>query len=856
MCEPFLDVNVRYHRPIVSLINCEKPKTSISRRKVWLYEQGDYIKYRSKLESINWDSIIDTSQDINEITNDVSKKILDTASSCIPNRVVAIRKDDLPWITKEIKHLIRKRNRLRKKAKKTKSTFIYNKFKVVRNKVVNLLRNAQALYYKSLYDKINNNKFGSKDWWKLVKQISNLSSKQSGINVLHSENGKTISDDSEKANLLNVFFASQSVINDQNVDIQQFENPSTSPSDILDKIEITPQNVIDILNTLDTTKAVGPDKISPKLLKEASQELSVPLSKLFNLSLMLKKYPENWKYADVVPVFKKGDPKIVNNYRPISLLSIISKVFEKCVYKYIHNFINNNNLLSQHQSGFRKGDSTINQLLYLSHQFSSALDNGKEVRVVFFDISKAFDRVWHSGLLYKIEQFGISGGLLLWIKSYLSGRKQKVIINGQESELIEINAGVPQGSILGPLFFLIFINDIVNDICCNIKLFADDTSIYLIIDNPVTSAEKLNVDLSIVHAWSNKWLVNFNPNKTESLLISRKTQQVPNPTLFFNHLPVNEVTIHKHLGLTFNNTFHWNNHIESIILKANQKLNILRSLKFELDRKTLQIMYFSFVRPVLEYADIIFDNCTSHYCDKLESVNLEAARIVTGATKLTSLSLLYNECGWEKLRTRREKHKLIMFYKIKNSLVPEYLSQIVPPVHNEFHSYDTRNSNNFAHIQSRTTNHLNSFFPSCVRIWNDLPTQIKNSSTLTSFKKALDKHYNPVNIPPYYFIGTRRGQILHARLRTRCSALNQHLYYKNLVPDPVCTCGSGDIESNSHYLLHCTLFTEARANLLLSIDAHITCDLLLFGDETKSFDFNKNVFERVQEFIINSKRFC
>ena len=139
----------------------------------------------------------------------------------------------------------------------------------------------------------------------------------------------------------------------------------------------------------------------------------------------------------VVPVFKKGDPKIVNNYRPISLLSIISKVFEKCVYKYIHNFINNNNLLSQHQSGFRKGDSTINQLLYLSHQFSSALDNGKEVRVVFSDISKAFDRVWHSGLLYKIEQFGISGGLLLWIKSYLSGRKQKVIINGQESELLK-----------------------------------------------------------------------------------------------------------------------------------------------------------------------------------------------------------------------------------------------------------------------------------------------------------------------------------------------------------------------------------------------------------------------------------
>ena len=264
-------------------------------------------------------------------------------------------------------------------------------------------------------------------------------------------------------------------------------------------------------------------------------------------------------------------------------------------------------------------------------------------------------------------------------------------------------------------------------------------------------------------------------------------------------------------------------------------------------------MYFSFIRPILEYADIIFDNCTSFYCDKLESVNLEAARIVTGATKLTSHSLLYTECGWDKLETRRKKHKLILFYKIIHGLVPEYLAQLVPPVHNEIHGYNTRNSQNFTHLQSRTSSHLHSFFPSSVRLWNDLPISIKNSISLTSFKKALDKFYSPVKIPHFYFIGTRRGQILHARLRMRCSALKHHLYLRNLVPDPICTCG--EIESTVHFLMYCPLYTEARTYLSNSIDAPFSCDLLLYGDESKPFDFNRHVFESVQEFIIKSKRF-
>ena len=191
------------------------------------------------------------------------------------------------------------------------------------------------------------------------------------------------------------------------------------------------------------------------------------------------------------------------------------------------------------------------------YEFSKALDDGKEIRVVFFDISKAFDRVWHKGLIYKLQNIGITGSLLLWIENYLFSRKQKVLLNVKESVILSINAGVPQGSILDPLFFLIFINDIVAEVGCSIKLFADDTSIYVIIENAQTDANNLNENLTKIQDWSNKWLVRFNPQKTETLLISRKQSHINHPTLFMDTIPIQEVKTHKHLGLTFNSTCQW-----------------------------------------------------------------------------------------------------------------------------------------------------------------------------------------------------------------------------------------------------------------------------------------------------------
>ena len=212
---------------------------------------------------------------------------------------------------------------------------------------------------------------------------------------------------------------------------------------------------------------------------------------------------------------------------------------------------------------------------------------GKEIRAVFCDISKAFDRVWHKGLLYKLRCMGCSSRVVKWFERYLSQRRQRVVINGQSSDWVHILAGVPQGSILGPLLFLIYINDIVKHIGCSIRLFADDTSLYIIVNCPLQSAQLLNTDLQTISDWTAAWLVKFNPLKTLSMLISRKRNPVLHPPLFMNGTMIKNTSFHKHLGLTFSNTGSWDEHVKSISEKSWSRLNLLKAFKFRVLRKSL-----------------------------------------------------------------------------------------------------------------------------------------------------------------------------------------------------------------------------------------------------------------------------
>ncbi|MES9883011.1 MAG: reverse transcriptase family protein [Sedimenticola sp.] len=844
--DPFLPQETRYHCPIYGLLKFCKPKFKSFQRKIWQYDLGDYDLLRRDTSAFNWSDL--QSRNIDEYAYNITSKIIELASSHIPNKDITVRQHEPPWITTYIKGMIRKRKRLYRKAKHTNNITHWASFRTYRNTVISEIRQSKNDYYDGISNKLKSGQYSSKDWWSTLKYFISENENKTIPPLKH--DGAIIDDDTEKANILNNFFRDQTLLPDAPVPY-----PTASPYDIntnLESIIVNETEIQHILSSLPLGKASGPDGINNRILRELNVELSSPLRDLFNQSLDSGHFPDTWKEAHVCPIHKAGDPSLPSNYRPISLLNTLSKVFERFIFKHLYNHFLDNNILTPLQSGFIPCDSTVNQLTLLYDTFCRALDDGKEVRVVFCDISKAFDRVWHTGLLLKLHAAGVTNNVHDWLKSYLSNRKQKVILPGVFSNWNQVTAGVPQGSILGPLLFLLYINDIVTDIHSSIRLFADDTSLYLIVDTPEITSDIINNDLETITNWSKKWLVTFNPNKTETLLISRKRNQLLHPPIVMNNVLVTDVNSHKHLGLYLNKEGTWHQHIDYITGKAWRRINIMRKLKFHLDRKSLEIIYNSFIRPLLEYADTVWDNCTQYEKDDIEKIQTEAARITTGATRLVSIESLYQETCWVTLDSRRKLHKLTLLYKMKEGLSPEYLSNILPPeIDNP--RYSLRNADDLQTIRTRTALYYNSFLPSTIREWNSLPVEVRNAPSLNCFKNKVKPTIHQV--PTYYYAGPRYLQVIHTRLRMKCSALNFDLFRKNIIESPNCQCGH--VEDTSHYFFHCTQYIAHRNQLLDTIRTYCqpTMHTILFGNIQLDEAVNEAIFSSVRLYIQNTGRF-
>ena len=282
----------------------------------------------------------------------------------------------------------------------------------------------------------------------------------------------------------------------------------------------------------------------------------------------------------MTPIFTKGDKQLIKNYRPILLLPICGKILEKIIFKNLYSYLHTNNLVTKNQSGFRPGDSTTNQLYLLDE---TAFDSTKslEVKTVFLDISKSFDKVWHDGLIFKLEQNGVSGNLLKLLQNYLRNRKQRVVQNGSHSDYSSIESGVPQGSVLGPLLFLVYINDLERNIKSNVNFFADDTMLFSIVKNHEISANDLNHDLDIIHRWAHQWKLEFNPDPTKQateVLFSCKTSNPNHPQIMFNGTVVAKTNEQKHLGLILDSSLSFKNNLNEKIIKAKKNLEIIKHL--------------------------------------------------------------------------------------------------------------------------------------------------------------------------------------------------------------------------------------------------------------------------------------
>ena len=825
-------------------------------RLVWLYKNANIEQFKELISSFDW-SILNNGT-VHDAASFFTRTFLDFAKTCIPSKFITVRPNDKPWIDSEIRHHLRLRDKLKKKALRSGKSSDWNSFKKVRNKVNNLKKHAKEKFYNtleiSILDFQNNDR---KKFWQVIRHfIKNKDSSSTIPPLQHQQAANQTSycfSDQEKVDCLNQYFTSVSSIDDSNTQLPPFEAKTNNR---LSDISCTATEVETLIKLLNPNKATGPDEISNRMLKLVAKEVSIPLSILFNRSFREGSFAMNWKESSVLPLFKKGDKSQPSNYRPISLLSNISKIQERIVFKHIYNHLLENNLLYKYQSGFLPNHSTTYQLIDIYHHVCQTFDNEQFSCMIFCDMSKAFDRVWHRGLLFKLRQHGISGPLLAWISDYLSNRTQRVVVKSCVSNSMPVKAGVPQGSVLGPLLFLVYVNDIADSLLSLTRLFADDSSLFYSTSSILDLQGIINHDLQILSAWAKQWLVNFNPLKTEGILFTLK--QIFNlPQILFDGIPINFVTDHKHLGLTLNNKGKWSKHIENIVASASKILGIMRKLKYSLSRQALNQIYMSYVLPILEYSSIVWDNCTDQEAETLEKLQREAARIVTGLTRSVSLPNLYEECGWIPLETRRQEQKLTLIFKSVNGLTPSYISDLIPPLVRNTTHYPLRNSNNLVIPYNRTEISRKSCIPSSVSLWNSLDSNIRSSNSTSHFKTNL-KRLRSTNskVPSYYSTGDRYLSVLHARIRNKCSNLHNDLFNNHLRPSFECNCNQG-IEDAEHFFFRCPLFAESRVQLFHSTRSFhpLNVNKLIYGDPNATDAENTSIFIAVQNFIKSSKRF-
>ena len=375
----------------------------------------------------------------------------------------------------------------------------YNNYCTCRNKATKAVRFARKRYEKGIAESVKEN---PKSFWAYVNSKTKM---RSGIGDLKDENNIMRSSDEDKSNILNDFFAA--VFTREGDSVIKDVAPKTLDS--LHDIDVDIDKVKKILLGLNPTKSCGPDECHPRMLKETADILSGPIHQLFTKSLQSGTLPKQWKEANVTCIFKKGDKSSQGNYRPVCLTSVLCKSLEKIVREAIMKHLNKNNLLSDCQYGFRQNRGCILQLLKVVDEWSKDIDKNKQVDCIYLDFKKAFDTVPHKRLLKKLQPFGITGNVLKWIKDFLSGRHQRVVVNGTFSKWKPVLSGIPQGSVLGPVLFIIFINDLPEVVKCYCKIFADDTKLYKAISCS-NDQQMLQLDLFQCCDWSDDWLLLFN----------------------------------------------------------------------------------------------------------------------------------------------------------------------------------------------------------------------------------------------------------------------------------------------------------------------------------------------------------
>lgn len=722
-----------YHDLIYVSYKIRPPKHSSKILSLRNFEGMNVERLREDASNIDWTPLLQ-SLSVDDRVEILTSNIIQLYDKHAPVRAVRVKHLPAPWLNNEIKTLIARKSAAKFRYKIRPNDVNKNKYIAIRNHCNKVCRNAKRQHiHKSLQNS------DPAKVWKFLRSLGVGKSAQSSL-------PKNLN-----FNSLNCHFSSSPVL-DRATKASTLNSLSLLPISTTSRFEFSRFTEGDVRRCIlsSASNAVGSDCVSRKMLIPILDQIIPVILFVLNSSISDKTFPKSWKEAHLIPLPKKSNPTSFTDFRPISILPFLSKILEKLVHQQLSIFLSKHNLLSPFQSGFRPGHSTTTALVNITDDIRSGMESGKLTVLALLDFSNAFNTVDFDLLLGVLGSFGMSPSVIDWFRSYLFGRRQRVHFDDSKSSWCSTAAGVPQGGVLSPLLFTLFINSISQGLSSSYHLYADDLQIYTqaCLEDLPAAISLINVDMARIGDWSSRFGLLVNPTKTQVTIIgSARTvskinwASLPQVSFLSSNIPFSRDV--KNLGIYIDSNLSWNKQLQEVSRKLFASAGSLRRLRNFLPTNTKIALAQSLLLPILDYADVSYLDLTQEQLDKLERLQNLSIRFIFGLRKYDHVSEFRNKLKWLPIRLRRNAHILsLLFNVLFNPAAPSYLKerfQFLGVTHTKF----LRSSENLKlSIRKHSTCFYDkSFTIQAARLWNALPVEARRAKTPGQFKRLVKEHY-------------------------------------------------------------------------------------------------------------------
>ena len=697
------------------------------------YRRGNYTDMSEALRQVDWVNTL-RDMDVEETWNCVKGKLKTLVEEYVPKMKTGEKKKfKAPWWHGGIEQEVKMKHKAWKEYTEAKNTENWKRYVTQRNKTTSMIRKARRDYENRLTDNL---KQAPK---KLYAYIRAQQKVKAAVGPLMTVNNQLTETEEETAEVLQSFFKSV-FTKESGLDVPEFPEQLNEDQE-MPGFEITEEEVSRELRSLNPDKASGPDGVQNTVLKECAKHLAKPLCILFNKSMENGQLPLDWKRAIITPIFKKGTRSNAANYRPVSLTSQVCKVMERILKVHIVEHLETHNVISEQQHGFTKGRSCQTNLLESLEDWTDILDEGKGLDIIYLDYKKAFDTVPHRRLFHKLSAYGLKGNILRWLEDFLRARQQQVRVGNGHSSWASVTSGVPQGSVLGPVLFLIYVNEIPGLVHSRVKMFADDMKMYRVISSS-SDSQLLQQDVDVLSEWSRSWLLKFNVSKCKVMHCGAS-----NPRMTYHMTqdstpePLEETCQETDLGVTVDNTLKPTHHCNKASSRGMFALKQLKVTFGTISSNNFKPLYNAFVRPHIEYCAQAVGPYMVQNFKSLGKVQRRATKLVQGMRNVPYEERL-SRLGMTSVEERLQRGDLIMTYKMltgKVKLDPEHFFERSQEERTRGHHL--RLTKKRARLHARG----NFFSHRVVSPWNALPEEVVSAATTNCFKNRLD-HWTTRNV--------------------------------------------------------------------------------------------------------------